>query len=365
MVCYLGPVRVLRGCMATCFVIMPFGGYFDGYYNDVIRPALAGVGVQSIRADEIYRTGAVAEDIHKEIAASDLCLADVTNRNPNVSYELGMAHALRKPVVLVTQNIDDVPFDYRHLRLISYDPKLFGWEREFRKRVAQTANAVLKNPKANLALRSVPAAEDSIRQHLRNIFDVTSYDLARTNQIYCDIHGNCEIKTYWKVKANSAVFHLCHNVVLDIPGRIIVNRVYDKINARDLEYIVIDKGRTHLSYFFFFKQFKAPGQQFEVETDVLAEGYIDIPRFFRTRETMMSTQAVALGMRYTLKADWLYLPKVPVFRGLYAEYLSHPRSHLVGARIYAVETSDHYLLQMNYEADTPYQQETAASIRLP
>ena len=344
---------------------MPFGGYFDGYYTDVIRPALASVGVQSIRADEIYGTGAIAEDIHKGIEASDFCLADVTSRNPNVSYELGMAHALRKPVLLVTQSVDDVPFDYRHLRLISYDPKLSGWQREFQKKVAQTANEVLKNPSANLALRSIPTAEDAMRKHLRNIFDVTSYDLARTNHIYCDEHGNCEIKTSWKIRANSAVFHLCHNVVLDIPGRIVVNRVYDKINARDLDYVVVDKGKAYLSYFFLFKQFKAPGQKFEVETDVSAEGYIDIPRFLDTRETMMSTQAVALGMRYIMKSDWLYLPKTPIFQGLHAEYISHPRSNIVGTQIAAVETPDHYLLQMSYDADAPYQQETAASIRLP
>lgn len=359
---------------------MPFGGYFDGYYSDVIRPALANIDVQSIRADEIYGTGVIVEDIHKAITASDFCLADVTSRNPNVSYELGMAHALRKPVLLVTQSVEDVPFDYRHLRLISYDPKLSGWEREFQKRVERTAKEVLKNPSANLALKSENrgtarsdklsatesrSAEDAMRKHLRNIFDVTAYDLARTNHIYCDEHGNCEIKTSWKVKATSAVFHLCHNVVLDIPGRIVVNRVYDKINARDLDYVVVDKGKAYLSYFFLFKQFKAPGQQFEVETDVSAEGYIDVPRFLDTKETMMSTQAVALGMRYVLKADWLYFPKRTRFQGLYAEYTSHPRADLVGTTVAAIETPSHYLLQMNYDADTPYQQETAAFIRLP
>jgi len=351
--------------MATCFVIMPFGTYFDGYYADVIRPALTSTGIACVRADEIYGTGVIVEDIHKEIARADICLADVTGRNPNVSYELGMAHALRKPVLLLTQDIADVPFDYRHLRLISYDPKLFGWENDFRRRIVQTVIEALKNPTANLALRPTPTDEDAMRQHLANIFSATSYDLERTNQIYCDEQGHCRIKTFWKVKANSPIYHLCHNIVSDVPGRIEVHRVHDKLNARDLDYVVVEKGTAHLSYFFLFKQFKASGQKFEVETDVLVEGYIDLQRFLEKGETMMSTQAVALGIRYISKADWLYLPKTSRFAGVYAEYLSHPRPECVGSRIAAIETNDHYLVQMTYDAEEPYQQETAATLRLP
>lgn len=132
---------------------MPFGGYFDSYYSDVIRPAVQSVGVACVRADEIYGAGAIIKDIYEAIAKADICLVDVTDKNPNVSYELGMAHALGKPAVLVTQRIEDIPFDYRHLRAISYGPKRSGWEKAFQESIARTVSEVLKNPSEHLALK--------------------------------------------------------------------------------------------------------------------------------------------------------------------------------------------------------------------
>jgi len=64
-------------------------------------------------------------------------IADCTGRNPNVFYEIGLAHASGKPVILITQNSDDVPFDIRHLRYIQYDYTPRGM-RVFEKRLVDT-----------------------------------------------------------------------------------------------------------------------------------------------------------------------------------------------------------------------------------
>jgi hypothetical protein len=53
-------------------------------------------------------------------------IADLTGRNANVFYELGLAHALKKDVILITQKIEDVPFDLRHYRCIVYDNTIRG-----------------------------------------------------------------------------------------------------------------------------------------------------------------------------------------------------------------------------------------------
>jgi len=53
--------------------------------------------------------------------SSEFILADVTGKNPNVMYEIGMAHTIGKPVIIITQQIDDVPFDLRHYRCIVYE----------------------------------------------------------------------------------------------------------------------------------------------------------------------------------------------------------------------------------------------------
>jgi len=60
-------------------------------------------------------------DIWEAICAARIIVADCTGRNPNVFYEAGLAHTVGKPVVLLTQNKDDIPFDLRHIRYIDYE----------------------------------------------------------------------------------------------------------------------------------------------------------------------------------------------------------------------------------------------------
>lgn len=345
--------------------MMPFGGYFDSYYSGVISHAILSSGLSPLRADEIYSTGAIIDDIHKAILNSQICIADVTGRNPNVSYELGMAHALRKPAIIITQNVKDVPFDYQHLRIITYDPMAFGWEAEFRSRVKNTIKEVLKNPSEHIALRNVQTNEEKMRKHLLNIFYENVVDIDQANEIFCDMQGNALLKTSWRVKAHNPIYHLCHTVVSDKSGNIEVRKVYDKMNGRELEYVVISESNTHLSYFFLFKQFKKPVQQHVVETVVYVEGFLDLDRLIESGEVIKSTHALEQGFKFIRKADFLYLPKDKSFTDVYAEYLNHPRPSQVGKRISAIETQEYFLLKMDYRAKEPYQHETGAAIRLP
>ena len=66
--------------------------------------------------------------IWENILRADLIIADLTGRNPNVFYELGYAHALHKNTVLITQSIDDVPFDLRHRQMIKYFATAKGYK---------------------------------------------------------------------------------------------------------------------------------------------------------------------------------------------------------------------------------------------
>jgi hypothetical protein len=111
-----------------CFVIMPFRRPFNDYYEEIIRPAVAASGLTPRRGDEIYGTQPIIRDIWNNIRKCRIIVADVSGRNPNVNYELGLAHACGKPTVIITRRMRDVPFDYRHLRCISYDPtSIRGW----------------------------------------------------------------------------------------------------------------------------------------------------------------------------------------------------------------------------------------------
>jgi len=121
----------------TCFTVMPFGGYFNDYYKRIYKPAIAEAGLVPTRADDLSRSSAIINDIWSFTKKAKIVLADLTGQNPNVFYELGLAHALAKPVVLIASSIDDVPFDLRALRVLIYDNNDPHWGESLKKEIAK------------------------------------------------------------------------------------------------------------------------------------------------------------------------------------------------------------------------------------
>jgi hypothetical protein len=102
------------------FVLMPFAPEFDKIYEKLIMPSLEDAGYVVRRADSLQHQQNIMRDIIKGIATADLIIAEVTLPNANVFYELGVSHGLRKPTILLTQSIDDLPFDLRGYRVQVY-----------------------------------------------------------------------------------------------------------------------------------------------------------------------------------------------------------------------------------------------------
>jgi hypothetical protein len=111
----------IREFLDTCFVMMPFGLWYDAYYKEIYVPAIKEAGFEPVRADELFSSGSVVEQIWEQIDKAKVLLADLTGKNANVFYELGLAHANSKPVVFTSGVLNDVPFDLRHLRAIIYE----------------------------------------------------------------------------------------------------------------------------------------------------------------------------------------------------------------------------------------------------
>ena len=108
---------------SNCFVLMPFACAFDDVYA-AIRDACESPQLlfSCSRADDFYGAGHIIEDILTGILASEYLVADVTGKNPNVFYELGIGHCCKpaSKVVIISQTLDDVPFDLRHMRCVTY-----------------------------------------------------------------------------------------------------------------------------------------------------------------------------------------------------------------------------------------------------
>lgn len=104
----------------TAFVIMPFDPEFNDVFEKLLKPPLEAAGFRVQRADTSLDQENILKSIVRGISESQVVLADLTARNPNVLYELGIAHGLDKPTVLVAQSIDDIPFDLRSYRVKPY-----------------------------------------------------------------------------------------------------------------------------------------------------------------------------------------------------------------------------------------------------
>ncbi|NOH51288.1 hypothetical protein F0262_25220 [Vibrio rotiferianus] len=111
----------------TCFVIMPISnqpGYesnhFTLVYEDIIRPAIEAAGMRPVRADETVNTNLIQLDILRKVIESDIAICDMSSKNPNVFYELGVRQAFDKPTVLMIDDATSAPFDVSSLRYVDY-----------------------------------------------------------------------------------------------------------------------------------------------------------------------------------------------------------------------------------------------------
>jgi chaperonin GroEL len=126
-----------------CFVALPLTRPFTDYFTGIIQPAAADAGLTAKTSAQVYGTGPIIQDIWEHIWSAAVVIADVTEKNPNVNYELGLCHAIGVPTIIISQKIDDVPFDYRHRRCILYNTTDVDWQDQLRKAITATIAAVL------------------------------------------------------------------------------------------------------------------------------------------------------------------------------------------------------------------------------
>lgn len=112
----------------TCFVIAPIGNpdsktrkRSDQVFKHVISPAATECGYGPIRADQIAEPGLITTQVIQYVVDSPLVIADLTERNPNVFYELALRHAIRKPFVQLIKAGEQIPFDVAGTRTITFD----------------------------------------------------------------------------------------------------------------------------------------------------------------------------------------------------------------------------------------------------
>jgi hypothetical protein len=127
-----------------CFVLMPFAEQMRPIYDDHIRPIVESEELSCLRADEIMGTNVITWDIWEKVNRARFIIADLTGRNSNVFYEVGIAHTLGKEVILLTQSMNDVPFDLKALRCIVYSYTPRGM-RDMEKKLRYTIKEIMRS----------------------------------------------------------------------------------------------------------------------------------------------------------------------------------------------------------------------------
>lgn len=114
----------------SAFLMIPFTTEYDQFYANVLCPLASNKGIELKRCKDLTTPTVIFDDIREGIEKSDILIAEISEQNPNVFYEIGYAHALQKKVILISKKfrLKDAPFDVRSNRIVAYDAHHFGEE---------------------------------------------------------------------------------------------------------------------------------------------------------------------------------------------------------------------------------------------
>lgn len=154
-----------------CFLIQPFNEVFDKRYRSVFAPAIKATGLTPYRIDEDRSVTVPIEDIEKKIEGAAICLADITENNPNVWYELGYAIASRKLVCLIcsSQRADAFPFDIRHRHIIRYTTDSPDDFSQLQNEITERISATMKRQEGFAAIQASSAPDEPLPDQLSEL----------------------------------------------------------------------------------------------------------------------------------------------------------------------------------------------------
>jgi len=135
----------------NCFVIMPFERDFDDVYMTIkqtVEAIITAPNGRCFRLDDSRPAGRITDRLLRELHSATFCIADLTGNNPNVMWELGFVMALNKPTIILTQNLQQLPFDIRDMQSIEYH----------RNRLAAT----LSNPLQQMIIHTASVLENEV-----------------------------------------------------------------------------------------------------------------------------------------------------------------------------------------------------------
>jgi len=171
----------------TCFIISPLGAddsetrrKADGLINSVLKPVLTTAGFKAIAPHEIDTPGSITHQVIQHLLEDELVIANLTELNPNVMYELAVRHAKRLPVICVVERGTKLPFDIATERTIFYDNDMAGVE-ILKPRISKAIKEAIEEKESDNPIYRV--VSDTIMREVAANDDAQSYVLKRLDEI--------------------------------------------------------------------------------------------------------------------------------------------------------------------------------------
>ena len=174
----------------TCFVIIPFDERYGKRFDDIYKPALEKASFFPYRVDRDPSVEVPIQSIEKKIQEAAICLADITDDNPNVWYELGFAFAKKKSVIMLcsTDRDSKYPFDIQHRKVISYSTDSLSDFDDLRNNITNQASSLLEThmmTRKNSESESIMSQSQGISQEDLQVLALTAGEsVSSGNEIY-------------------------------------------------------------------------------------------------------------------------------------------------------------------------------------
>lgn len=333
--------------LGYCFVMMPFNNQFSGYYKKLFSPPIRQQRLKPIRVDEIYTPTQISTDIFKLIQEAEVVLADVTGKNPNVNYELGIAHALGKRAIIVTQNPDDIPFDYKHIRHIHYNTRIPDWEKNLKSSIRSAIAATLKQNSPPKVIQGADLI--SILGFLKNMQRDFAYEVSKESLIVCDEGGSCTINQEWDIRALTDVSHVIHELYIDKPGAIRSLAASDKTNGQAIDTVTIQANDKSLSYALLLPRLVRRGERLVLALSTYAENYIS-DLFENRKVTILHRGNTRNGVCFKKKVEKYIFPLNDTTKALQVKFNGAATKEASDIQV----EKDKVIVSIDAEWDTAY-----------
>lgn len=153
------------------FVLAPFDDASNRRWSSLLQPAIKEAGYEAKRADSVQTSRNILQDVVTGIYEADIIIADLTGMNPNVMYELGIAHALHKPTLMISDSLESVPFDLRAYRIIE-----FSWDYDLASKFKDQLTEILNEHASGEWLFGNPVTDFTPSGSSRELVAVPSED---------------------------------------------------------------------------------------------------------------------------------------------------------------------------------------------